>query len=381
MEYIYPDYYPKFQCIASDCEDTCCAGWGIVIDDASLERYRSYPGGFGNRLRNSIDWKEKVFEQVNRRCAFLDEEGLCDIYRETGEKGLCKTCKRYPRHVEEFENLREVSLSLSCPEVARMILGKKEKVTLKTSVRKSKTEEYKEFDFFLFTKLQQMRDFVFQVMQNEKQSLPYRFSLCVAAAHDMQGRVNRGELFEIDRLVERFMEAKFQQKAEKQFEEYQGCPVEGYDLFKTLTENLKRFEVLNPNWTKRLETYREALYSRQEVYTKEKREFNIASIEWEQEYVQIFLYFIFGYLTGSVYDNNPYDKIRFALVNTLIIRELELAQWICNDRNLTFAERVDLVHSFARELEHSDPNLDELELMIAYEEEYLLENLLYCIWN
>lgn len=381
MEYIYPDYYPKFQCIASACEDTCCAGWGIVIDDASLEKYRNYPGSFGNRLRNSIDWKEKMFEQVNRRCAFLDEQGLCDIYGEAGEEALCKTCKRYPRHVEEFENLREVSLSLSCPEAARMILGNQENVTLKTSVRKSKTEEYQDFDFFLFTKLQQMRDFIFQVMQSEERPLPYRFSLCVAAAHDMQGRINRGELFEIDRLVERFSGEKFQKKAAKQFEEYQGCPVEGYDLFKTLTGNLSRFEVLNPDWTKRLKAYREALYSKQEVYTREKREFNIASIEWEQEYVQIFLYFVFGYLTGSVYDRNPYDKVRFALVNTLLLRELELAQWMCNNRNLTFPQRVDLVHSFARELEHSDPNLDELEIMISYEEEYELENLLYCIWN
>ena len=32
MLYTYPHYYKKFQCIASDCEDTCCAGWAITID-------------------------------------------------------------------------------------------------------------------------------------------------------------------------------------------------------------------------------------------------------------------------------------------------------------------------------------------------------------
>ena len=67
MEYIYPDYYKKFQCIAEKCEDTCCAGWGIAIDGKSLEKYKNFKGGFGNRLRNSIDWKEKSFEQVGKR--------------------------------------------------------------------------------------------------------------------------------------------------------------------------------------------------------------------------------------------------------------------------------------------------------------------------
>lgn len=382
MEYTYPDYYPEFQCIAAACEDTCCAGWGIAIDDTSLEKYKSYPGSFGNRLRNSIDWKEKAFEQVNRRCAFLDEEGLCDIYREAGSSFLCKTCKRYPRHVEEFENLREVSLSLSCPEVARIILGNQEKVVLKTSRRKSKTEEYKDFDFFLFTKIQQMREFIFQVMQNRTLSLEYRLSLCVAAAHDMQGRINRGQLFEIDHLVERFGKLEFQKKAEKRFQEYSGCSLESYELLKAFTENLHRLEVLNPQWTDKLNHWQNLLYAQgEEVYRENKEEFKEFYKEQEYEYEQIFLYFIFGYLSGSVYDNNAYDKVRFALVNTLLIRELDLAEWLSHHKKLDFDQQVDLVHSFARELEHSDPNLEEMELMISYEEEYELENLLCCIWN
>ena len=40
MLYTYPHYYRKFQCIASECEDTCCAGWEIMIDDKALEKYR-----------------------------------------------------------------------------------------------------------------------------------------------------------------------------------------------------------------------------------------------------------------------------------------------------------------------------------------------------
>lgn len=41
---------------------------------------------------------------------------------------LCDTCRNYPRHIEEFEDLREISLSLSCPEAASILLSQKEKV-------------------------------------------------------------------------------------------------------------------------------------------------------------------------------------------------------------------------------------------------------------
>ena len=40
MKIRVPNYFKDFKCIASKCEDTCCAGWGIVIDDEALEKYQ-----------------------------------------------------------------------------------------------------------------------------------------------------------------------------------------------------------------------------------------------------------------------------------------------------------------------------------------------------
>ena len=128
MLYTIPDYYHEFSCIAGECEDTCCAGWQIVIDEDSLERYGKEQGEFGKRLRNSIDWEEECFYQKNRRCAFLNDENLCDLYKALGPDALCDTCRLYPRHTEEYEGLRELSLSLSCPEAARIILSCQEPV-------------------------------------------------------------------------------------------------------------------------------------------------------------------------------------------------------------------------------------------------------------
>ena len=123
MRYLKPHFYDQFTCTAGDCPDTCCAGWQIVIDEDSLERYGKEQGEFGKRLRNSIDWEEECFYQKNRRCAFLNDENLCDLYKALGPDALCDTCRLYPRHTEEYEGLRELSLSLSCPEAARIILS------------------------------------------------------------------------------------------------------------------------------------------------------------------------------------------------------------------------------------------------------------------
>lgn len=89
MRYVKPGYYDKFVCIAGECPATCCAGWQIVIDEESLQKYGNVKGDFGRRLRNSIDWMEESFYQYDKRCAFLNRENLCDLYTELGPKGLC----------------------------------------------------------------------------------------------------------------------------------------------------------------------------------------------------------------------------------------------------------------------------------------------------
>ena len=74
-----------------------------------------------------------------------------------GPDSLCRTCRMYPRHVEEFEGSREYSLCLSCMEAAKIILGCEEKVQFLTK-EDEKEETYEDFDFFLYTKLMDARD-------------------------------------------------------------------------------------------------------------------------------------------------------------------------------------------------------------------------------
>ncbi len=205
MLYTYPHYYKKFQCIASDCEDTCCAGWAITIDPKSLKKYRHADGAMKMRLKDSVDWKQKCFKQREHRCAFLNDENLCDLYTGMGPDSLCWTCRTYPRHIEVFDGVREVSLCLSCIEAARIILGTKEPVRFLSSENdKEESCEDEDFDFFLYTKLSEARDVIFEILENRGLSSELRMALCLALAHDLQRRVRDEKLYEVDGLLKRY---------------------------------------------------------------------------------------------------------------------------------------------------------------------------------
>lgn len=135
MKVRVPNYFNEFKCIASECEDTCCAGWEIVIDDETNKRYEKVEGEFGDILRSKIVKSdgENIFLLNNGNCSFLNEKKMCEIYINLGEDHLCYTCQQFPRYTEEFLDLKEVGLSLSCPEAARIILRRAENTTFNLS--------------------------------------------------------------------------------------------------------------------------------------------------------------------------------------------------------------------------------------------------------
>ena len=81
MKIRVPEYFKEFKCIASKCEDTCCAGWGIVIDDETYKHYQNVQGEFGKRLRSEIvhEAGENIFVLKENNCPFLNEEKTCCI--------------------------------------------------------------------------------------------------------------------------------------------------------------------------------------------------------------------------------------------------------------------------------------------------------------
>ena len=133
------NYAQSFRCIGSDCEDTCCQGWGVPIDQAAYDKYQNLPP---SPLRTLIDVsllrmpegaKPAIFAkfQMNgaNECPLLTADRLCRIQAELGEELLSHACATYPRIINSVGGIEEMALALSCPEAARLVLLNPELLT------------------------------------------------------------------------------------------------------------------------------------------------------------------------------------------------------------------------------------------------------------
>lgn len=367
MRYTVPHYYKKFHCTAAACPATCCAGWQIVIDQKSQKKYKDYRGPFGNRLKNSINWKEGVFDQYAGRCAFLNEKNLCDIYTEAGPKMLCATCRKYPRHIEEFENEREISLSMSCPEAARLILGEKEKLTFLLTEDK-KEEELEEFDSLLYGALQDTRTVLIELMQNRKEDVFLRMARTLALTHDVQSRIDAQRLFEVEELLARAKKPASLDKCRQKIRKHQEKAIlSETELCRAQMELPGEWEVLDEEWYTDRQKWKTMLYqSCPESYQTWKRTFRQQEVISSEEYEQMMVYYLFTYFCGAVYDGDALAKTKMAVVSTLIWEEIVFARWIEQCFHVSFEDKLRAAWRYSRELEHSDPNLIQMENLMDF---------------
>lgn len=393
MLYTIPHYYKKFQCIAGECPDTCCAGWQIVIDDRTREKYRRAEGAFGNRLHNSIDWKESCFQQYEGRCAFLNDENLCDIYQEAGKEMLCRTCRNYPRHIEEFEGSREISLSLSCPEAARLILSCREPVQFLTA-EKAGEEEYEDFDFFLYTKLTDARDLMIRLLQDRREPVSLRIAMVLSLGHDLQRRIRSGQLFLVDQLLERYGKEGAFRRMEERIKPYRVDKKSRSRLVRELFEIFGELELLKADWPQYVKRAEQGLAQEEEQFAAGEEAAQVTAgeetaAEWKKEtqdetsweiwMEQLMVYFVFTYFCGAVYDENAYGKIKLAVVSTLLICEITrgiFADPAERSGKDLFSILTESAWKYSKEIEHSDVNLGRLERLFREKSCCDLENLL-----
>lgn len=372
MRYMKPHYYDAFRCIANQCPETCCAGWQIVIDEDSLEKYSRIENSFGNRIRNSVDWEEGIFYQYDKRCAFLNEQNLCDLQSELGEEALCDTCRRYPRHVEEYEGLREYSLSLSCPVTAAMILQEKEPVTFQ-EWETNEEDEFEEFDFLMFTQLEDARDVIFQIIQNREIDLRIRMKKILNFGRKLQKCIDEERSYDVDGIIEFYRvwsEEGWRKDREKEENgENEAAEEIPYDRMVKNFSVFYKMEHLHSKWTKRLDDTWKVLYEKGESYYRDIwNQFHIAygyhsvnKKEWERTGEQLLMFFVYTYFCGAVYDDMIYTKIALSVFSVVWIQEFFMVLWITRQGKVSMGEMIETAYSYAREVEHSDLNLDILE--------------------
>ncbi|MGL4345303.1 MAG: flagellin lysine-N-methylase, partial [Cellulosilyticaceae bacterium] len=131
---IQPQYVSEFNCTGSACQNNCCQGWKITIDETTYKQYKriKHPGLVGKisqikRIRSSDNHNTYgQFKLVNGACPMLNEQGLCEIYATVGPEYMCTTCQQFPRQYTSYQGMLNKGLSLACEEVARLLFKNKD---------------------------------------------------------------------------------------------------------------------------------------------------------------------------------------------------------------------------------------------------------------
>lgn len=183
---LVPEYLQDFSCIGGDCEDTCCAGWNVTVDKKTYQAYRKVRNHEmaeklqkyvkRNRKQNYESSYAKFILDENKNCNMMLEDGLCSIHKELGEELLCNTCATYPRNYTRVGSLVEKSLTLSCPEAARVVLLREEGIGFVETEESKNTRGLMNNELRLekHPRFWDLRVFTIQLMQSRQQPIEIR---------------------------------------------------------------------------------------------------------------------------------------------------------------------------------------------------------------
>lgn len=291
-----PDYYESFACIKGDCRHSCCVGWEIDIDDASLKRFRSVPGELGVRLKvNIVECEEGAFFRMDEdeRCPFLNREGLCDLILGLGEDCLCQICDDHPRFRNFFSDREEIGLGLCCEAAGQLILGRTDKVQMQLVEDDGCEEELYEEDLELLS----LRDQLIQMAQDRTMPVEDRI-----------------------RHMLDYLEMDLN-------------PIDWVQWSAFLLE----LERLDDQWAQRLQ---ELNGERHDL------------AEWELPFEQLLVYLLFRHLPGALEDDDISGRLAYVFFAWHLVRSLCAVQ-----EDLDFDALVETCRLYSSELEYSDENI------------------------
>ena len=93
---------------------------------------------------------------------------------------------------------------------------------------------------------------------------------------------------------------------------------------------------------------------------------------WEQ----LMVYYAFLFLARCVDGLNFWGKAQFCVCSFLMIRDMALERFYQSGESFAVEDFVDIARIYAKEVEHSQENLEFLEEEFLFEEIYQLEALL-----
>lgn len=369
---IVPDYYREFHCIGSSCPDTCCGGWKIPIDEKTMKKYHAL-GRSGFDFHGAVDRRRRQIVMKDGSCPLL-EKGLCRLHRDLGEDYLCRACRLYPRHDEDYGSVHERSLSLSCPEAARLILKREGRLTFREYMGRGEKEAEDPASRPLFAQLMRARKQMLSMLSFRERPLAHRLAMILAMSHDMQRGISQGKDESLHMIMDRYTLLETEKGYEWFLSKTSSCMgrrEERYDQMAACLGLLGELTEIYPGYGRMVSGWLDVLYRTEAGFADYDRAVRESEGEPEIEIMleNLAAYILWLYVPGAVYDRDVYTKVKYCLFSVLCIREAltaEMALGRLKKENAMGREEAEAVllrlsWSYSRQTEHSDENLELIE--------------------
>jgi lysine-N-methylase len=210
-----PSYVQRFACIGAACEDTCCAGWTVTIDKKTYQAYRHIPK---SRLSGRLATEVKRLPESNSEASYaliglvpvtgecpMLEERLCAVQKELGEDKLSNTCFSYPRKSTQAGGVMQQTLTLSCPEAARLALLSADAfdfLEAEIPVRLSTVDHLLPRFGLTVEQMNDIRFFCVQIVRTEGLNLWQKIAILGVFCESLTQALNDGSTLSVDDLIQ-----------------------------------------------------------------------------------------------------------------------------------------------------------------------------------
>lgn len=402
MRTVRPDYYDDFSCIADRCHHCCCIGWEIDIDDDTYKKYMKLTGEDGTLIRNALTGEDVKHFALDKdgKCPLLNDKGLCTLCLKYGEKSLCSVCHMYPRFAFRYGSTEEMSLSISCEEAARLIIGRSTQVTLlhdaapsydKSGAAVPYDDPDNRCDFdggddeFCPDEISRIRDDAMLILQ--ERSLPINKRICsyLHFCEDVQSLINREEeepglmRASLPELENKYVHAAPESMSADNDIFADMTPMsssEKYDAYSHRLTTFSELEILGTEWTQKLTMLRTGIGQSTSTYCNGMTAFDTYIQNYSEPFEQLLVYFTTRYFMRSVFDCDITSKAKLAVTSFLMIRDICAADYDRQHDTMNFISEIcDICRIYSGEVEHSEDNTQTMTEEFVFDRFYDLDSL------
>lgn len=368
MKVVKPKYYDEFKCIADQCPNSCCIDWKVDVDKKSFQRYRKVSGKIKQKMSECIsrnrnkDADDKHYAKIKLdaqgRCSFLNQDNLCEMYIELGEQSMCTVCKTYPRRLYQFGKIYERSLTISCPEVARLVLSQTEPLEFILIDEDLSSLDYcylksKKIDLEEQLILSDIRQLFLTILQNRILPIWKRLLFIKKYA------ININQKILSNTYNENYLKALYIGLNDKRIiETLEQLDINYKVKIKVLDSiNYYMIKALKSNDDMNLEELNQFT---QKVLTEEvdieqiEKEFNTFMQEKELIFENYSIYYIYShYMMNTDVKEDMDIEITFLMIYYALLRYMMQVRWYNQNKQLTQENIEQIIYNFSRAAEHN----------------------------